>query len=107
MCDGAYGYKNGGPSQRNVCLYFTGCREAPLVEIAGSKGFSATQRHKKNRGCNTAPSSRIAKYLLLLQSLLQLLGELSVLVAPILEVLQESYFRFDYPPERYVHQNRV
>jgi hypothetical protein len=36
-------------------------------------------------------------YSLLLQTLLQLLGELSVLVVPILEVLQGSYFRFDYP----------
>ena len=50
------------------------------------------------------PGSRIDEYLLLLQSLLQLLGELLVLVAPILEVLQWGYFRFSYSPKRYLQQ---
>jgi hypothetical protein len=55
----------------------------------------------------TAPALAQRDCPLLLQSLLQLLSELSVLVAPILEVLQRSYFRFDYPPERYALQTRV
>src|SRR5215211_3110025 len=66
-----------------------------------SRKLRRPRRHRKSRGGVTGPSSRIDKRLLLLQTLLHLLGALSVLVVPSLPVLQWGYFRLSYPPERY------
>src|SRR5215203_601706 len=55
-------------------------------------------------GLDLSPTNSESTSLLLLQTLLHLLQELLVLVAPIFEVLQGGYFGFDYPPERYLLQ---
>ena len=72
--------------------------------------FSETQKitkAMKEPGRCYRPQLQDRQVPLLLQSLLQLLSELSVLLVPILKLLQRRYFRFDYPPERIAHQNRV
>ena len=55
-------------------------------------------------GLDLSPTNSESTSLLFLQTLLHLLQELSVLVAPIFEVLQGSYFGFDYPPEGHLLQ---
>src|ERR671921_1118208 len=95
--------KNEGVNNLAVLIVFV----HRITEKSSSRKLRRPRRHRKSRGGVTGPSSRIDKCLLLLQTLLHLLGALSVLVVPSLPVLQWGYFSFSYSPERYELQHRV
>src|SRR5215208_3131840 len=55
MCDGAYGYNNGGPSQR-TCLYSPRCREGafPETQLPSMRTYRGTDEEATHRRARPA-----------------------------------------------------